>query len=476
MDDRGELIGSSGEDGSVKVTSLFGDEEREQKMKFRSEVFSLALAPDYKDTGRIVIGSDKITLCEKGLLGSKKSSTLAVGIQGAIAKLDWKYPEHIVWADTKDVKIFDLGKREVISIIPRQSSGLNSSHFRANFFWNDKNQLIIAWGDYVQICQIKNRAGTRKVEIQKMCQTTFKCSGVSQLGDDLMILSYEEDLKPAVRIITPNVSNYDEVAFDTLTMREYTNFKSRDYILTKNDDLNNYFIVSPKDIIVAVEPDDEDHLNWLLENEQYVEALDFCQGRKFKDHTYGSIGREYIRYLISDDQLSSAAEKCRQFLFTFDEWEREAMAFSSKSALKTLVPYLPTSEPTLRASIYGEALREFIESKEYDQYLHWIETWPSAIYEIKQQVYLIRKELEHKKNRSLTIALRILLENDQKYVVNFSSIFLTLFRYREAFQIFLQLRDTSIFDFIERRLLYREDWLKEYTLHLMKLDRLVANR
>ena len=123
MDEKGELIASSGEDGSVKVTSLFGDDEKEQKMKFRCEVTSIALAPDYIDSGRIVIGSDKITLCEKGLLGSKKSTTLAVGCQGKIAKIDWTYPDHIVWADSKDVKIFDLSKREVISIIPRQSSG-----------------------------------------------------------------------------------------------------------------------------------------------------------------------------------------------------------------------------------------------------------------------------------------------------------------------------------------------------------------
>ena len=69
----------------------------------------------------------------------------------------------------------------------------------------------------------------------------------------------------------------------------------------------------------------------------------------------------------------------------------------------------------LRASIYGEALREFIEAKRYKEYLKWIMTWPSAIYEIKQQVFLLSKELEKTKNRDLTIALRILLENDQRY-------------------------------------------------------------
>ena len=99
------------------------------------------------------------------------------------------------------------------------------------------------------------------------------------------------------------------------------------------------------DIIVAIEPDDEDHLVWLLENDQYVEALTFSKERKFKNHTYGSIGRDYIRYLIDGDELDLAAEKCKTFLYTNNDWEKEALAFSAKSSLKTLVPYLPVKEP-----------------------------------------------------------------------------------------------------------------------------------
>ena len=97
---------------------------------------------------------------------------------------------------------------------------------------------------------------------------------MSEIGEHLLILSYGEDSKPAVRIILPNVSDYEEIAFDTLTMRDHGQFKSKDYQLAANQEQSQFFIVSPKDIIVATEPDDEDHLNWLLENEQYSEELD----------------------------------------------------------------------------------------------------------------------------------------------------------------------------------------------------------
>ena len=61
-----------------------------------------------------------------------------------------------------------------------------------------------------------------------------------------VIFSYESDGKPAIRIIKPNVTDYQEIAFDTLTMRDFVKYKSTNYILAKIDDINNYFIVSPK--------------------------------------------------------------------------------------------------------------------------------------------------------------------------------------------------------------------------------------
>ena len=128
-----------------------------------------------------------------------------------------------------------------------------------------------------------------------------------------------------------------------------------------------FFIVSPKDVIVATEPDDDDHVAWLLDNEQFVEALEFCSTRKLARHNYAEIGRDYIRFLIDDWQLKLAAQKCKMFLFSSQEWEREALAFNAKDSLRLLVPYLPIQNPQLRPSIYGEALREFIEAGEFGQ-------------------------------------------------------------------------------------------------------------
>ena len=70
---------------------------------------------------------------------------------------------------------------------------------------------------------MKTRSGMRKVEIQKLCNVKFKCSGITEIGDEQLILCHEADAKPAVRIISlTGVSDYEEMAMDELRNLAYS--------------------------------------------------------------------------------------------------------------------------------------------------------------------------------------------------------------------------------------------------------------
>ena len=92
---------------------------------------------------------------------------------------------------------------------------------------------------------------------------------------------------------------------------------------------------------------------------------------------------------------------------------------------------------------------------------HFINPCSSAIFELKNQVHLIRNELfkvesSVSETRSLSVALRILLEADH--------------RFEEAFEIFMKLSDSDVFFFVEKHLLYKLEWVKGRILDLMKID------
>ena len=107
IDSKAEIIISTSSDGQVKIISLFGDEEIEQKLRFRTPIWSAAISPDYVSSGKVAVASEKITLCERGLLGSKKSTVLAMGVHGKVSNIEWRY-DTITWADQKDLKVFDI--------------------------------------------------------------------------------------------------------------------------------------------------------------------------------------------------------------------------------------------------------------------------------------------------------------------------------------------------------------------------------
>lgn len=53
--------------------------------------------------------------------------------------------------------------------------------------------------------------------------------------------------------------------FDALTVRGFQENECRDYHLESSEGESLFYIVSPRDVVVAKERDQDDHIDWLLE-------------------------------------------------------------------------------------------------------------------------------------------------------------------------------------------------------------------
>ena len=71
-------------------------------MKFKNAVHRISLSDTYLSSGKIIIAGEKITLCERGLLGSKKSTNLAITKE--VSQIEWK-GDLLTWADANEVKV-----------------------------------------------------------------------------------------------------------------------------------------------------------------------------------------------------------------------------------------------------------------------------------------------------------------------------------------------------------------------------------
>lgn len=119
-------------------------------------------------------------------------------------------------------------------------------------------------------------------------QTEYYISGIAPFGQYLVVLAYLEATlapnqpsdqppkyqshRPELRIIT---RLNEEISNDALTIRGFEQYKANDYRLGYMSTECLFYVVSPRDIVVATPRDLDDHIGWLMERKRYFTQIIF---------------------------------------------------------------------------------------------------------------------------------------------------------------------------------------------------------
>lgn len=89
--------------------------------------------------------------------------------------------------------------------------------------------------------------------------------------------------------------------------------------------LCRFFIVSPKDIVVASLYDTDDRIEWLLSHGKFEQALEAVTTNKdCKRHTVLDVGRIYLDNLLACEKYDEAGKLCLKVLGQDKKlWEEE---------------------------------------------------------------------------------------------------------------------------------------------------------
>jgi hypothetical protein len=127
-----------------------------------------------------------------------------------------------------------------------------------------------------------------------------------------------------------------------------------------------FYIVSPRDIVVARPRDYDDHITWLLARARYEEALHYAKAfsAHLRTHSVYLIGENFLTYLFDVEQnYSKAAQYCVRLLGTSKSlWETYVLAFAAKDKLSYIAPYIPVASPTLKPAIYEMVLQSYLDA------------------------------------------------------------------------------------------------------------------
>ncbi|XP_076944530.1 vacuolar protein sorting-associated protein 41 homolog [Bidens hawaiensis] len=500
FDLEGEFIGSCSDDGSVVIISLFTDEKL--KFEYHRPMKAIALDPDYarKASRRFVAGglAGNLYFNVKKWLGYR-DQILHSG-EGPIHAVKWR-TSLIAWANDAGVKVYDAANDQRVTFIERPKGSPRPELLLPHLVWQDDALLVIGWGTAIKIASIKTNqargvngsyrqittSNMNQVDIVASFQTSYFISGVAPFGDSLVVLAYipgEEDgekefsssvpsrqgnaQRPEVHVVT---WNNDELATDALPVLGFEHYKAKDYSLAHvpftgssyaggqwaAGDEPLYYVVSPKDVVIAKPRDAEDHINWLLQHGWHEKALAAVEAGQGRSELLDEVGSRYLDHLIVERKYAEAASLCPKVLRgSATAWERWVFHFAHLRQLPVLVPYIPTENPVLRDTAYEVALVALatIPSSHKDL-LSAVKSWPPAIYSALPVIAAIEPQLSTSfMSDELKEASALLYEIDGQY--------------EKAFAIYADLMKPDIFEFIEKHNLH--DVIREKVVQLMQID------
>ncbi|XP_044763027.1 vacuolar protein sorting-associated protein 41 homolog [Coccinella septempunctata] len=477
IDSNGEFIATCSDDGKIFIHSLF-NKENNFTLNVGRLVKTVALDPNYNKYGstkRFILGDDKLTLYERTFLGSLRPTVLCES-EGFVRSLSWK-GNFIAWSSNVGVRVYDMNARCSLGLIKwEEHKNLSIEKFRCNLRWADARTLLIGWVDTVRVCIIRKRSNIELanknlpeylVDPVSTFQTEFYISGIAPLDHQLVLLGCSKELdedqkslRPQLYIVEYRDNDYTDICTDSLSLRGYKEYSVNDYHLDVLLEENRFFIVAPKDVVVASPYDLDDRIQWFIQHKKFEDALDILiksDGRGVRRYNLENVGVQYLDYLLANQMCDQAGKLCLKIFQNKSAlWEEQIYKFAAKHQLRSVSPYIPRSyNHKLNPHIYEMILYEFLKL-DSQGFLNLVKEWDPRLYNV---VAVINAVLEHllicdtDKNMYLE-ALAILYSYEKKY--------------DKSLSMYLKLKHKDVFALIQKHNLYGV--IQDMLVDLMDLD------
>ncbi|KAG6474149.1 hypothetical protein ZIOFF_068073 [Zingiber officinale] len=317
---------------------------------------------------------------------------------------------------------------------------------------------------------------------------------VAFIVEEARSVSFGTAQRPEVRIVS---WKNKELTTDALPVHGYEHYKAKDYALAHAPfsgssyaggqwaagDEPLYYIVSPKDVVIArprltefvaffptcildilvqsnhvmlivpagdlklqlvfANPDAEDHISWLLQHGWHEKALAAVEAGQGPTELLDEVGSRYLDHLIVERKYAEAASLCPKILRgSASAWERWVFHFAHLRQLPVLVPYIPIENPQLNDTAYEVALVSLVTNPSFHKLLlTTVKSWTHTLYSSTNIISAIEPQIN---TSSVTDFLKEALA--ELYIINTQS--------EKALALYADLMKPEIFEFIEKHSLY----------------------
>ena len=262
--------------------------------------------------------------------------------------------------------------------------------------------------------------------------------------------------RPELRMFT---MKNEEVCSDALSIRGFAAYQANDYHLEYLADAKHFYIVSPKDIVVAKPCDLDDHITWLQSRGCFEEAMKAAEGKEheLRTHDMLSIRQKFLADLVESGNFQKAASNCPQILGTdITLWEKWICTFARIKQLKAISHFIPVEKPKLGRNVYDMVLSEFLQD-DYAGFQTIIREWPPELYDIQKIIPALLDQIDRDPS-----GRNILMET-------LGELYAYDKQFDKALHIYLKLKRGDVFGLITKYDLF--DSIQDKIILLMEFDK-----
>lgn len=512
-------VASCSEDGIAVVFDLWEDQKEVFKFgsNENSAVKVISLHSKYPEKDGKVFASvtkaQNLVINSMSYIGHKKFKV--PGGELSVSQCLWAPNSNLLaFATRSGVKVFDYEAQIPVTMVPKPKRVADSTLHPCCLSWKSNTRLMIGWSDVVQIIDISPNTSyfndpTNKISAMSRTsdldsnQSSMSSSKISKSAGGLYLLrssakfrlegyviagiapyneymailaipksnssSESSDIKEDETSISSHpefliVSDDGEIiSCDALPIVGYENLDVNSYKLAAytGDELTSdsdfhYFIVTPKDIVVAKVRTIDDHIEFLLEKGDFKGAYEEATHHQIELRRFQvlEIAEKYLRHLLKERNFTEAASLCpRLFGDNVKLWETWILVFAKEKQCKALAPYVPTGNPRLSDLSYGIILKDFLLT-DHDEFLNLIRDWPRDLYDHEVVVAAIKERLAFVRSPPLMEAL--------------TEIFLKENKFTEAVSVLIALKKDDVFHIIQSHNLF--DNVRDKIVDLCKVN------
>lgn len=507
LDADGEYLASCSDDGTVVITDIWSEGGKKSKHAYHMPVKAVALPANYKESQKFATGgfNQQFVINTKSRVWFTNRDNVIHSGEGPIYAIEWR-KSLLAWANNFGVKFYDTDANEPLMVCIKRGQRGDPASNRCCLCWSSDNTLIIGWGDSVKIAMVKWRTGMtgagggaadRFVQIMSMFQIESGIvSGVAPFGNAIaVLLSYDVDalqddddeddekndndddnkfFKPELRIMSWAA---DELSTDALPMHGYQYYKPSDYRMTYSQGSDPiYYIVSPKDIVMARPYDVDDHIRWLESRGRYAEALKSARENEhlLKKTNLLTVGSTYLAALMDQNRFDEAAAICPNLLKDAKMWTHWLSEFAKNNQMQAIAPYVPVTKPQLDQTWYETVLGYLVNKGQ--EWLHkLVVSWPPHIYNAENVINRIVSHLDEQKHLVSPLRKKTgrgreservrVIPGERPLLEALCHLYKQLNQYSKAVRVYLRLGNEDVFDMLKTPALF--DVVKDRAVILM---------